>query len=84
MRPHGTAQRLPYKWELIALLWVAFFLNQADRQVYNVVLPLIKADLKLSDDQLGLVVLVFTWTYGSWCRWRATPATCCAASGSSA
>jgi len=59
-----TSKLVPYKWELIVLLWIAFFLNQADRQVYNVVLPLIKADLKLSDDQLGLVVLVFTWTYG--------------------
>jgi len=55
---------LPYKWEMIVLLWVAFFLNQADRAVYNVVLPLIKDDLQLRDDQLGLVVLVFTWTYG--------------------
>ena len=26
------------KWELIALLWFAFFLNQGDRQIYNVVL----------------------------------------------
>ena len=26
-----------YKWEVLALLWVAFFLNQADRQVFNVV-----------------------------------------------
>ncbi len=55
---------IPYRWEMIGLLWVAFFLNQADRAVYNVVLPLLKADLQLSDEQLGLVVLVFTWVYG--------------------
>jgi MFS family permease len=55
---------IPYRWEMIGLLWVAFFLNQADRAVYNVVLPLLKADLQLSDQQLGLVVLVFTWVYG--------------------
>lgn len=55
---------VPYRWEVIGLLWLAFFLNQADRAVYNVVLPLIKTDLKLSDEQLGLVVLVFTWVYG--------------------
>ena len=29
-----------YKWEVLALLWVAYLLNQADRQVFNVVLPL--------------------------------------------
>jgi sugar phosphate permease len=59
-----TKPLLPYRWELIALLWVAFFLNQADRAVYNVVLPKLKLDLDLTDAQLGLVVLVFTWTYG--------------------
>lgn len=56
--------RIPYKWEMVALLWVAFFLNQADRAVYNVVLPALQKDLQLSDSQVGLVVLVFTWTYG--------------------
>lgn len=55
---------LPYKWELIVLLWFAFFLNQADRQIYNVVLPLIKADLRLTDVQLGLVASAFIWCLG--------------------
>ncbi len=58
------ARLLPYKWELIVWLWCAFFLNQADRQIYNVVLPLIKADLQLTDVQLGLVASVFTWSLG--------------------
>ena len=53
-----------YKWELIALLWFAFFLNQGDRQIYNVVLPLIGPDLKLDAVQLGLVATVFTVVYG--------------------
>ncbi len=48
-----------YKWEVLALLWLAFFINQADRQVFNVVLPLIKADLHLSDVQLGTIALTF-------------------------
>lgn len=63
-QPRTERRLLPYKWELIVLLWVAFFLHQADRAVYNVVLPLLKADLRLTDEQLGLVVLVFTWIYG--------------------
>lgn len=53
-----------YRWELIILLWLAFFLNQADRQIFNVVLPLIRTDLGLSDAQLGLIASVLIWTYG--------------------
>lgn len=53
-----------YKWELLGLLWIAFFLNQADRQIFSVVLPLIKADLKLSDPELGLIASSLVWTYG--------------------
>ncbi|MGH9839585.1 MAG: MFS transporter [Blastocatellia bacterium] len=55
---------IPYRWELIILLWLAFFFNQADRQIFNVVLPLIREDLKLTDVQLGLIASVFTWTLG--------------------
>lgn len=56
-RPH-------YKWELIGLFWLAYFLNQGDRQIFNAVLPLIKADLHASDVQLGLIATVFTLIYG--------------------
>lgn len=55
---------IPYKWQLIIMLWIAYFLNQGDRQIYNVVIPLIKDDLHLTDIQLGLVATVFTITYG--------------------
>lgn len=54
---------LPYKWELIVLLWFAFFFNQADRQVYSVVLPSLTSDLQLTDVQAGLVASIFMWTY---------------------
>lgn len=53
-----------YKWELLALLWLAFFLNQADRQIFSVVLPLIKAELSLTDGELGLIASALVWTYG--------------------
>lgn len=53
-----------YKWELLALLWIAFFLNQADRQIFPVVLPLIKAELGLTDAELGLIASALVWTYG--------------------
>lgn len=53
-----------YKWELLALLWIAFFLHQGDRQIYNSIIPLIKTGLRLSDVQLGMVGSVFTLVYG--------------------
>lgn len=52
-----------YKWEILLLLWIAFFVNQADRQVFNVVLPLVKSDLKLSDVQVGLIATLFNLVY---------------------
>ncbi len=53
-----------YKWELVGYLWLAYFLNQADRQIYNVLLPDIRADMGLTDIQCGLVVTAFMITYG--------------------
>ncbi len=53
-----------YRWELIGWLWLAFFLNQGDRQVFNSVLPLIRDDLGLNEIQLGLVATIFTIVYG--------------------
>lgn len=51
-----------YKWEALALLWFAFFFNQADRQIFGVVLPLIRADLHLSDAELGFIASALGWT----------------------
>src|SRR5690349_7255976 len=65
--PAGAARtrpRLPYKWELMVLLWFAYFFNRADRQMYSFVMPQIKGDLRLTDFQLGLVATIFNWTYG--------------------
>jgi MFS family permease len=53
-----------YKWELLVLLWIAYFLNQGDRQIFSAVLPLIKNDMGFSDIQLGLVATIFTVCYG--------------------
>lgn len=53
-----------YKWELLLWLWLAFFFNQADRQIFNVSLPLIKTDLGLTDAQAGLVGSLFALTLG--------------------
>ncbi len=62
-KPIGALSK-NYRWELLGLLWLAFFLNQADRQIFSVVLPLIRKDLGLSDAELGLIASALVWTYG--------------------
>ena len=52
-----------YKWEVLALLWMAFLLNQADRQVFNTVLPAIRDSLGLTDTSVGLIATVFNLFY---------------------
>ncbi|MDR0611495.1 MAG: hypothetical protein LBG58_15410 [Planctomycetaceae bacterium] len=49
-----------YRWELLFLLFCAYFLHQADRAIFGVLLPSIKSELGLSDTQLGLTA-VFGW-----------------------
>ena len=56
--------KFDYKWELILMLWFAFFLNQGDRQVYGAVVPFIEKDLGITSAQAGWVVTVFTVIYG--------------------
>ena len=54
----------PFRWEVVGLLWLAYFLNQADRQIFGVTLPLIKADFGLSSTQMGLIATTFTIVFG--------------------
>ena len=49
-----------YKWEILGLLWVAFFLNQADRQIYNTLLGDISQSLQMSSEQAGFVATLFS------------------------
>ena len=55
---------MSYQWELLLWLWLAFLFNQADRQVFNVLLPLLRENLGLSDVQLGLLNSVFVAVNG--------------------
>lgn len=48
-----------YKWEVVILLWIAYFLNQGDRQVFNTVLPHIQAFLGVSDGTMGMISTAF-------------------------
>ena len=51
-----------YKWEVVLLLWVAFFLNQTDRQAFNIVLPQIQQHIGLS---AGIASLSLIWIFSS-------------------
>ncbi len=52
---------------LVAFMWFAYFLNYCDRQAVFSMFPSLKADLKMSDEQLGLVGAVFLWVYAFGC-----------------
>ena len=52
-----------YKWEVLLLLWMAYLLNQADRQVFNTVLPAIRDALNLTDTSVGLIATIFNLCY---------------------
>ena len=56
-----------YKWKLLALLTVTYFLMHATRQIFNASLPQIGAGLAghgATDAQLGLSRTIFLFAYG--------------------
>ena len=54
-----------YKWEVLLLLWMAYLLNQGDRQVFNSVLPLIRDSLHLTDTSVSLIAVFFNLFYAA-------------------
>jgi len=52
---------------LVAFMWVAYFLNYADRQAVFSMTGSLKADLDMSDTQLGLIGAIFLWVYAFGC-----------------
>lgn len=52
---------------LVGFMWVAYFLNYADRQTVFSMTGSLKADLKMTDTQLGLVGAIFLWVYAFGC-----------------
>ena len=52
---------------LVAFMWGAYFLNYCDRQAVFAMFPVLKADLAMSDQQLGLTGSIFLWVYGLGC-----------------
>lgn len=52
-----------YKWAVLGLFWLIYFMNQADRQVLFSVFPLLQKELGLTDTALGLLGSTFFWVY---------------------
>lgn len=60
-------KRIDYKWVMLALVSSAYLLAQGTRQIYNSVLPQIKADFLsygVTDTQLGIVGSAFALAFG--------------------
>ena len=54
-----------YKWVALALLTVGYFMQQGTRQIFNAVLPQMKADFpSISGSDWGTVMTVFSAVYG--------------------
>ena len=51
-----------YKWWLLLLLGAAYFLHQADRAIFGVLLPYVQSDLALTERQLGHINTVLFLT----------------------
>ena len=45
------------------MLWMGYLLNQADRQVFNTVLPAIRDALSLTDTSVGLIATLFNLAF---------------------
>src|SRR5262245_21559378 len=60
-----TQSGAAYRWHVLALFWVTYLLNQADRQVIFSVFPLLRAELGLSNVQLGLLGSTFQWVFAA-------------------
>ena len=62
-----TGESKNYKWLMLGLLAVTYFLMHASRQVFNASLPQIRVDLAghgATDAQLGLSRTIFLFAYG--------------------
>ena len=57
-------KKLDYKWTALALLWVAFFLQQGTRQLFGPSIPAICASVGVDKVAIGVVGTVFAMTYG--------------------
>ena len=55
---------MQYKWRALALLWVAFFLQQGTRQIFGATLTSIQGSFGATAAGIGMVATAFTFIYG--------------------
>ena len=65
-RPGRSALQRQTAW-LVAVMWVAYFLNYCDRQAVFAMFPSLRTDLAMTDRQLGLTGAMFLWVYAFGC-----------------
>jgi len=56
---------VPYRWAVVGMLWLICVFNYADRQAIFSVFERLKAEMDLSDVQLGVVGGAFMWVYAA-------------------
>lgn len=54
-----------YAWQVVGLLWVAFFLAYIARQSVFSIFAVLRDELGFTETQLGLTSTVFLWVYAS-------------------
>jgi MFS family permease len=60
------ARSLPlkhYPWILVGILWMVAFLNAADRHILIAVIPQVRGEFGLTDQEVSWFASVFFWTY---------------------
>ena len=58
-------KKSPYRWAVVGMLWLICLFNYADRQAIFSVFERLKAEMDLSDVQLGVVGGAFMWVYAA-------------------
>jgi MFS family permease len=61
--PPAAFGSIPYKWMLVALLFLTGAFNYADRTAITAVFPLLKTSLGFDDVGLGATGSLFLWSY---------------------
>ena len=51
------------RWLILGFLWIAFLINNVDRQVVFSIFPILSGQMHFSRVQLGLVGSIFIWVY---------------------
>src|SRR6185436_14316136 len=57
------SSRVSRAWAVVALMWVAYFLNYTNRQLISSIYPVLQTELGFTDRQLGWLGSIFLWVY---------------------